>query len=208
MGAVLQGFDCDVLMTANPSVAATTETATDSGNHLLYTLSVHKYWDKSKALLVECSPNGTSGWVAVTDYKIQWVGGLLSFNTVRVVGTNNYVRVTGYYWIASQLTDSHTWELDQSVGTVEVTTFQSQWKTYISTVKNASAKVGTYKYDDSLTKDLGNLMILVLYLDKSVGTRYECYGYITKVTPKSDAGSVITEEVDFTIDGDVFYLAS
>jgi len=159
-------------------------------------------------LLVECSPNGTTGWVAATDYKMQFVGGLLTFNTARVVGTNNFVRVTGYYWIASQLVDSHTWELDQQASTVEVTPFQTQWKTFVTTTRNASAKVGTYKFDDSLSKDLGNMMILILYLDKSAGSRYECYGYITKVTPKSDASSIISQEADFTIDGDVFYLAS
>src|SRR5437016_10995129 len=95
MGSPIKGVGGDVLASASPSLAlGSNESVTDSGDHITYTTDNHHYWDERVPITVQNSPNGTSGWVTVTDYTFRSVGGFIVFNTARTVGTNNFGRVT------------------------------------------------------------------------------------------------------------------
>src|SRR5581483_5591554 len=101
----------DIWMTANPSVALSSpESCTDSGDHTTYQAATHSFWDWNSTFTVQNSPNGSTGWVTVTDYTFQWATGKLIFNTARVVSTNNFTRISaGSYFTSTQLDASYVW---------------------------------------------------------------------------------------------------
>ena len=211
MGTPLAGWDADVYIAANPSIALGSPencNNTDSGAWLLWQANTHKYWDKRVALTVESSPNGSTGWVAVAAnlYTIRWVGGIITF---AVAPTNHFIRIaTGSYFVVSQCADCNDWSISMDVDVADTTTFQSQWRLKTPTVKGGSAKISSFRIDDLLAKELGNLLAVSLYTDRSAGTRWEFYAYITSVSPKNNATGVVEQEAAFAIDGDAFFLAS
>jgi hypothetical protein len=212
MGTPIKGVGGDVWAAASPSLAlGAPESMTDSGDHIVYTANIHKYWDKRTPVVVQVSPNGSTGWATVTDYTFRYVGGVVTFNTARVVGTNNFVRInTGNYFNVAQAGDCNDWSLDLGGDVTDTTVFQSPggWKTKTPTTKGGSGKLSTFRFDDLFTKELGNLLVFVLYADKTANTRWEMYGYVTGVVPKNSATGVVTQEASYVVDGDAFYWAS
>jgi hypothetical protein len=211
MGALISGTKSDVWLTATPSLAATNETCTDSGDHIVYFASVHTAWDKRQPLVVQCSPNGSTGWAIVVDYVFDYPIGRITFNTARVVSTNNFVRISsGYYFNLTQLDEAHTWSLSQKANISDTTPFQltSGYKRKTLTIKSASGSVNSYRTDNRIFLELGNLAVINMYVDKSVNSRFVCYGWIVGVDPKSDANSVNEQACSFESDGAVFYLPS
>src|SRR6478609_10535298 len=99
MAGPLAGVGGDVWVAATPSISTANETCNDSGDHITYLASIHKSWDFQQPIVVQNSPNGSTGWVTVTDYVFQYAGGVIIFNTARVVSTNNFTRISsGYYF--------------------------------------------------------------------------------------------------------------
>lgn len=208
MGTPVAGNDADVFVAANPSVATTNENCSDisGGQWLRWQANTHHYWDKRVAVTVESSANGSTGWAPVTGWTFQYVGGIVIF---AVAPTNHFIRIaTGNYWLVTQCADCNDWSLTLDADTADTTTFQSAWRLRTPTVKGGSAKISSFRVDDLLSKELGNLLAVVLYSDKSVGTRWEFFAYISSVSPKSNATGVIEQEANFAIDGDAFYLAT
>lgn len=211
MGTPVSGSDADVYVVANPSVNTTNETCdnTDGGTWITYKAHTHFYWDKRQTLTIQCSPNGSSGWSVVTDYVFEYAGGVVVFNTARVAGVNNFVRIqTGYYWTLSQCGDCNDWSLALDVDTADTTTFQSAWRLKTPTVAGGSAKISSFRVDGLLAAELSNLMVLVLYSDKSANTRWEMNAYITSIGPKSSATGVVEQDANFAIEGKAYFRAS
>jgi hypothetical protein len=211
MGALIKGVNSDVWLTATPSIVATNEAATDSGDHITYWTSVHTAWDKRQPLVVQTSPNGSTGWVTVTDYTFAYPIGRITFNTARVVSTNNFVRVSsGYYFNLTQVDDAHTWSLSEKINTTDTTPFQatSGYKRKTTTIKSASGGFDTFRTDNRLGAELGNLTVCLLYIDKAANSRFAFYAWLTGFDPKSDAGGVIEQSCGFEVEGDVFYLTT
>jgi hypothetical protein len=211
MGNLISGTKSDVWLTASPSLTATNENCTDSGDHIVYFAGTHTAWDKRQPLIVQCSPNGTTGWATVTDYTFAYPIGRITFASARVVSTNNFVRISsGYYFNLTQLDEAHTWNLSQKANITDTTPFQltSGYKRKTLTLKGASGSVDSYRTDNRIFLELGNLTVIVMYIDKTANSRFVCYGWITAVDPKSEATGVNKQSASFESEGDVFFLAS
>ena len=210
MGNPLAGVGADVWMAATPSIVTSNETATDSGDHITYTASVHKSWDWQQPIVVQNSPNGSTGWVTVTDYSFQYAGGVIVFNTARVPGTNAFTRISsGYYFNLTQLDDATGWSLTLKANTKDTTAFQATggYARKSATTKEGSGKIETVRTDGRIFLELGNVVGLQLYVDKTNNVRWDGLGIVTGVDPKSDAKDVLTQAMSFDLYGG-FYLRS
>lgn len=207
--ALLNGIDSDVWQAALPSIALVSpESCTDSGDHTIYWANTHKAWDKNAALVVQCSPNGSSAWATVTDYTFAYPLGRITFATARVVATNNYVRInTGSYFNVSQLDECHSWSLSQKANIVETTPFQATggFKRKTLTTKEADGKIDSYRTDNTMFLQLGSMTLLRLYIDKSANIALSSYAWVTGIDPKSDAVGVNEQSFSFECEGEVFY---
>ncbi len=211
MGNVLPGVGSDVWVTATPSLTATNESCTDSGDHITYTAATHIFWDWASTFTVQCSPNGSSSWATVTDYTMQWATGQIVFNTARVVSTNNFVRISaGNYFTATQLDASHVWTLTTKGNTKDTTSFQAAgaWQQNTGTIKSGSGKIDTYRNDDRLTKELNNLLGIQLFVDKTNNIRFQFFALNKGGDPKADVNSVETQSISFEVVRDVYLLLS
>ncbi len=182
---ILAGVNGDAWAAATPSLNTTNESATDSGDHITYTMSVHLAWDFQQPLVVQNSPNGTTGWVTVSDY----------------VGTNNFVRVsTGYYFNLTQLDGATGWSFTAKASTKDTTQFQaaSGWGAKTATIKEASGKIDTLRTDGRIFLELGNIVALRLYLDKPGNDRWDALAIVTGIEMKADAKDI--EEQSMTFD--------
>lgn len=207
MGNPLVGFDGDIYFAASPSVAlGAAESCTDSGDHIVYTANVHKWWDMTKTFTVQCSPNGTSGWFTVTDYKVTWAGGVITFDTARVPGVDNFVRINaGSYFNTSQLGDCYSWDLSLQASTQPSTCFQATggWATNATVTKGGSGKLTSFRYDDALFNELGgNPVGMQLYVDKSANIRWDFFALVETIGPKSQAGTLIEQDAAFVVVGE------
>jgi hypothetical protein len=212
LGVPLSGADADVWVSATPSISigGTPETATntDAGAWITYKAATHPWWDPAQPIVVQNSPNGTTGWVTVTDYTFQYVGGIITFNTARVAATNNFVRIqAGYYFTATQCDESKDWSLSLKGAVEDTTIFQNGgWRRKTAVVKEASGKIGTFRTDDRLSKEMGNLLVFQLFVAKAGNDRWEFYGYVTGVDPKQVAVGVATQDISFDVSGGVYFL--
>lgn len=208
MGNPLAGVNADAWLAATPSINVANESFTDSGDHITYTSSVHDSWDWQQPLTVQTSPNGTSGWVTVTDYTFQYAGGVIVFNTARVVGTNNFVRVSsGYYFNMTQLDDAHIWTLSAKAAVKDTTAFQAAggYVRNTATVKSGTVKIETVRTDTRLSLELGNIVGGQLFVDKTNNVRWDILGIISGLDLKSDAHDVETQSVSIDLYGG-FYM--
>jgi hypothetical protein len=208
---VLVGLDADIYIAANPSISIGGSpeacTNTDSGIWKEFKTNTHRYWDKRQTLTVQTSADGATGWATAPAHTFRYTGGVISFP---VASPNHFVRVSaGYYFNVTQLGDCNSWQLDMKANSVDTTVFQSSaWGTKTGTSKQASGKITGFRVDDRLSDELSNLIAFSLYVDKSVGARWECLGTITGVTPKSSVNGVVEQDASFDTDGNVYYYAT
>jgi hypothetical protein len=213
MGNPLVGVLGDVWMAANPSIAATNETATniDAGAWIQYQASVHIMWDPRVPVVVQCSPNGSSSWATVTDYQFQPAGGVIIFNTARVAATNNFVRISsGNYFNLTQLDDAHTWSLALKAAVADTTSFQAtgNWQRNLATTKGGSGKIETYRSDGRIFLEIGSIVALQLYADKANNKRWDVIGTVTGLDPKNDIKGVSEQAMSFDITGGAYFRTS
>src|SRR5579859_2389200 len=126
--SAFSGVNGDVWISTSPSTTlGSPETCNDSGNHINYFTATHQAWDPTQPLTIQNSPNGTTGWVTVTDYQFYWAAGEIIFNTAR---TNTFTRISvGNYFTISALGGAHMWKSSFKGATKDVTPFQAsgQW---------------------------------------------------------------------------------
>lgn len=206
MGSPLSGVDADVWMAANPSIAVVNEAADniDSGAWIQYRAQTHWAWDPRVPVIVQTSPDGSTGWATATDYVFERAGGLIVFNTARTPGTNNFARIaSGNYFNLTQLDDANTWSLSLKADTSGTTPFQSGgWARKTGTVKSGSGSISSFRTDGRIIAELGALVALQLYINKTANYRWEILAWITGVDPKSDATGVQEQSMSFDIHGD------
>lgn len=202
----------DVYTTGSPSVAlGSPESCTDSGDHTTYQAATHEFWDWTQTLTVQNSPNGTSSWVTVTDYVFQYATGKIIFNTARVVGTNNFTRISaGNYFTATQYGNSYMWANTVECKVEDTTIFQSPagWQLNTGLIKSAKAEIDTYQVDNRMFAELGNMVGLKLYIDKPNNIRWQFFA--TPIAPKTTAkvSKVITQKITFESVHDVYFVTS
>jgi hypothetical protein len=213
MGNPLRGVDCDVWISTSTSTAlGAPETANDSGDHITYNMATHKFWDRLTPVVVQNSPNGSTGWVTVTDYVFQYAGGVIVFNTARVVSTNNFTRIlTGNFMTTTRVDDARGWSLSLKANMAKSTVFQATggWETNLVTTKAGTVKFDTFKTDDLLAKELGKVLVCQLYLEKSINNaRWEFFALFDGADPKSGVDILLEQAVSATVDGPAYFYAS
>ena len=153
----------------------------------------------------------TTVWTTVTDYTVQWAYGGITFNTARVVGTNNFTQISaGNYFSVTQLDGSHKWSLALKGELVKTTPFQAtgSWEVNTNTIKSWTGTVDAWRTDDRLIQEItaGNLVVVQLFINKTSNQRWQGYATVTAVDAASDATGIITQKISFATVNDLFYL--
>lgn len=222
MGAIA-GVNGDVwLSTSPPTALGSPEGCTDTGDHIHYFTNTHQSWDPTQTLTVQCSPNGSSGWATVTDYVFYWPVGEVVFNTARVPGTNNFVRINaGSYPTLSALSGAHAWKSSGKCAVKECTPFQASgsWSQNTATLKSATFSVDCYSQDARILNEMitsgvsqinisGGIILCQLWINESGGERYQFYALPTGVTTTVASNDIDKQSVTFSNTGPVYLCTS
>lgn len=202
----------DVWTTGTPSVAlGSPESCTDSGDHTTYQASSHIAWDWTQTLTVQNSPNGSSSWVTVTDYVFQWATGKIVFNTPRVVGTNNFTRISaGNYYTATQLDATYEYQVTVEAKIKDTTVFQAPggWQQNGVITLDAKGKITTYRNDNRIFSVLGKLVLVQLFLNKASNVRWQFFCIIESPKDSVKATDIEKQDITFSSVRDVYFLTS
>lgn len=208
--AVTVGQKAAIYLASPPAVTFAAEATTPDAARLTYTITnaAKRYWDKDTAVTVERSTDAGVTWAAVpaSQYTLQHVGGKVIFGAAQAVGT--LIRVSGSYLPVSQLAEAREWSLDTSVDTVETTTLGAAWKTQAAILRSASVKLSRWWVDSWFLDQLANRLVVVLYVDSAVGSRYEGYARLKADSVKVAAAGLVEEDLSLELEGDLYYVAA
>jgi hypothetical protein len=219
----LAGINGDVwLSTSPPTALGSPESCTDSGDHIHYFTATHQSWDWTATFTLQCSPNGTSGWVTVTDYIFYWPAGEVVFNSARVPGTNNFVRINaGSYFTLTTVTGAHSWKSTVKVVTKDVTPFQASghWMQCITISKGMTFSVQLFNQDARIFNEMitsgiskinisGGIIVCDLWWDEANGKRWCFYGLPQQVDTTAAANDVDKQAVTMIVDGPLYLITS
>lgn len=149
-------------------------------------------------------------------FTINYAIGQVVFATP-YIGNNNTpaIRIhAGHYFPISFLAGVK--EIDgTATGTpLETTTMQnppSPWKTYIAGVNGATLKLSTIWVNGGTFlahMSADDILLLKAYPNSANAQRYQGYGKMTSDSLKSAQNAVNTEDIDFVINGKLYYVAS
>jgi hypothetical protein len=221
--AAVAGISGDVWLSTSPSTAlGSPESCTDTGNHINYFTNTHQAWDQTQTLTVQCSPNGSTGWTTVFDYTFYYPVGEIVFATARVVGTNNFVRISaGSYFTLSALDGAHAWKASYKGMTKDVTPFQasSGWAVNLATLKSLTFSVDCYRQDARILNEMissgvsqinisGGIIMCQLWWDESNGKRWQFYALPTGVDQTVAVNDVNKQSVKMSASGPVYMVTS
>jgi hypothetical protein len=222
--SALAGISGDVwLSTSPPTALGSPETANDSGNHINYFTATHQAWDPTQTFTVQNSPNGSSGWVTVTDYVMYFPVGEIVFNTARTPGTNNFTRIfVGSYFTLSALSGAHAWKASGKGMVKDTTPFQASgsWAVNTPIMKNMTFSVDCFNQDARILNEMittgggtvinisGGVILCQLWWDETNGKRYQFYALPTGITQTVVVNDVDKQVVTFTNTGPVFEVTS
>lgn len=213
--SAIAGINGDVWLSTSPSTAlGSPESCTDTGDHIHYFASVHQAWDPSQPITVQNSPNGSTGWVTVTDYVFNWPVGEIVFNTVR---TNTFTRIfAGNFFTISALDGAHAWKMSAKGMTKDVTPFQAAgaWAVNLGTVKSMTWNVDCYRQDARILTEMGatnisgGIVLCQLWFNEAGGMRWQFYAFPTGITQAIDAQDVDKQAITFQASGPVYFITS
>lgn len=220
--SAIAGINGDVWTSTSPPTAlGSPETANDSGDHIHYFTATHQAWDPTQTLTVQNSPNGSTGWVTVTDYVFYWPVGEIVFNSARTPGTNNFTRVSaGSYFTLTALDGAHVWKMSAKGVTKDVTPFQASgsWAVNLATTKSMTFSVDCFRQDARILQEMvtgvgstnisGGIILCQLWWDETNGKRWQFYALPTGITETIVAMDVDKQSVNFQATGAVYCVLS
>ena len=216
--SALAGLNGNIYISTSPPTAlGSPETANDSGDHIHYFMATHQAWDQTKTLTVQCSPNGSSGWATVVDYSFYWPVGEIVFNTARVPGTNNFVRISvGSYFTLTALSGAHSWKQMVKVATKDCTTFRptGNFATYTATIKSQTFNVECFSQDARILTEMGatntskGIIVCQLFWDEPNGKRYQFFALPTGEDTNVAANDVEKQTINMTATGPLYQITS
>ena len=221
--SAIAGINGDVWTSISPPTAlGSPESCTDTGDHIHYFTATHQAWDPTQTLVVQNSPNGTTGWATVTDYTFYWPVGEVVFNTARVPGTNNFTRInTGSYFSLSALDGAHAWKMSMKGMTKDVTPFQASgsWAQNLSTIKNMTFSVDCFRYDGRILSEMitsgvsqinisGGIILCQLWFNEAGGDRWQFYAFPTGISETVVANDVDKQSITFQSTGPAYFITS
>lgn len=205
----LAGYDGYVYVAAQDAVSFTEEATTDEGDGLTFAIDDgdKRYWDDAVTVTVERDSGGGWGTVSASEYEIQHVGGKVIFGSDQ---TGNSVRVTGEYLPVSAAVHGTGWSAEASREILEVTEFQSGWKTKIPGMMDATAEFERW-YPDGGSEFMeqiaaGAKVVLVLYPSFATAdsSRFEGFAVINGDSVSTAVDSVVDESISFDVSGELY----
>lgn len=101
------------------------------------------------------------------------------------------------------------WELSPSANILDVSVFGGGgWKQKLSGLHDASAKASRYFLDGTFFGLLGSRFVVIFYVAQAAGARFEAFAWLKSDPTKVGVDAVIEEELDWEIDGTLYFQAS
>jgi len=200
--AALAGKLGAVYMSSGSSIAMTDEATTclDPGTYTQYQITdtSKRYVDKDTAVTVKV--NGTaqsSGWT------IDYVGGIITFDSA--LTDTDTVTVSGAYFNVSQVAGFFNWEVEINADELDTTEFGSSWRTKLPVLLGFNGRAEMWWADASFLTNLGQDMIVVLYVNTTNSYRYEGYAKFATDTINVPVDALINEPLTFQGEGELYY---
>jgi hypothetical protein len=216
--ATVNGKLSDVYVTAGAAVSMPTEPMSDisaSGfavrTTYAVTNAVKRYFDPATPLVIQQSLDSGGTWNAVTPDLI--AAGFVQFVTPRQAAPLAQIRVlSGKYLPYVKIIGGKEWDLTNDMAMVDSTVFGQNSHNFVAVaLSDGTASVKRFWQDDSLRSLMGNLMVLVLYIDATTqpaGPRYEMLALLKGDAIKQQVASLEEEDLTFAINGYSAFLAA
>lgn len=156
---------------------------------------------------------GGATWTTQSgNYTINYPIGQVKF-TNAFLGTSVGCRVTGKYFPFSFLGFCTTAEPTLNNTVLDVTAFTnppSPWKTFIAGVNGGTLKLSKWWIDGTFLAHMtaNDLLIIQIAPGQNANQRFQGYGVLDQDSIKSAVNAANSEELNFTIDGQLFFIAS
>jgi len=213
--APLPGYLASVWITPTSSTSFTNLNLVDSGDHKKFSVPVNdpkRYWDPAAAFVVQTAPDGST-WSTATvgTYTVQYVNGTVTFNSAVTGGTPSARISSGKYFALSFLGDAKSVNVKAQLDLHDATVFTnppSPWKTKVATLADTDIALGKWWIDTTFLAYLGNRCVIVAYNGQNVNQRYECFAFLKSESIKIAVKDLISDDLDFTSDGPLYFIAS
>lgn len=201
----IQGYLGGIFIKSGPAVPFSDVSMTDSGDQMEYIISDNqkRYWDKLAPVTVERSADGET-WevVQASEYTIEHIGGRVVFNSPQT----DQIRVSGSYFPMEPVSAGFEWELSLEQNAEDTPTFGGDWNQITPTTKTATGSFSWYWSDGSMFEKIGDdNVIIVLYVNELSNIRYEFSAVITSDSIEVPTDGVVTEELEFSVVGPVYF---
>lgn len=214
MGA-LAGYLAQIWLTPTTSTGFTNLNLVDSGDHKTFNVTTNdpkRYWDPSATLTVQTAPDGST-WTtaAVGTYTVRYVNGQVVFASAVTGGTPSARISVGSYFALSFVGDAKTCDIKTQSDVQDVTAWQNPsvgWKTKLAILGDNDIALGKWYVDSTFEGYLGNRLVIAMYNGRNANQRLECFAFLKDDNIKIDVKSPLTEDLNFTSDGAIYYIAS
>lgn len=195
----LAGKKASIYMAGGESEAFTDEAMVADEDRIVYTIGyqLKAFWDPEAPVTVEV--DGET--VNPATYSVAYAGGRIRFHQALEEGA--VVTASGKAFPSiSKIGEGRSWEIDLNVDTEETTVFGNDWKTYKALINGGTVRLERFAVDLFFQEELFRPLYLLLYVSEDVEPRLECIGRLTNDSIQAAAKGLITETVEFVIDGE------
>lgn len=215
--AATAGYKAGLFLAAPASVSMTNEAMTDSGDHTTFNVTneAHQCWDYTHTFTVQTAPDGSTWSTASpSTYTIHYAIGQVVFNSAVTGGTPSCRISAGYYLPIAFLAGVTSIDGTATGTALDATAMQnppSPWKTFIPGINGATVKLACLWVNGGTFLShmtAADLLVLKIYPDSTGTARYQGYGVLTTDGIKSAVNAVNTEDLDFVLNGQLYYVAS
>ena len=161
------------------------------------------YWIEPEDLAV-----WVNGSLVTSEYRVESAGGVVVFDTPR--SPSDDVRVSARYTLVEQVGGFFDWSMDKALAIEEAPEFGSGWRQRLAVLRDMSAVATKFWVSDGFfegLKNMGGLVIVVLYVDATPGVwaRYEGYARVEGVTIDTPRDELVRSRITFRAYGPWYY---
>ena len=103
------------------------------------------------------------------------------------------------YYTVSQVGGFFNWTLEWNVDVLDATEYNTNgFREYEAVLKGWNANADRYWLDENYFNNVGSMVIIKLFLDKTGNRRYEGWARISGVSPNVAVNEIIKEPITFT----------
>lgn len=149
---------------------------------------------------------------AASAYTIAYAAGQV-IETTALLGTPALRISSGKYFPIAFVIGANSIEFTGTGTTLDVSQFHNPpvpWKDFIAGVNGATAKIGKWWIDGTFLADLnaGTILLLRIFPNQSLNNRYQGFGVLARDSIKAAVAAATSEELDFTVNGQLYYLTN